>query len=181
MARPIGNPSRTGIYMIYNDITEDFYIGSCASRFTKRWHRHQKDLRLNIHSNRLLQNSFNKYGAESFYYIIIEFCPKENCLEREQYYLDELKPRYNISKTAGSPIGNRHTEEAKRKIGEASKRRIVSNETKQKISRALMGNTNGRFTKGLIRPPASLETRKKMSESIRESWKHRRNREYQSN
>ena len=32
-------------------------------------------------------------------------CNKENCLIREQYYLDTLKPKYNICKVAGNTLG----------------------------------------------------------------------------
>jgi group I intron endonuclease len=37
-------------------------------------------------------------------------------LEREQYYLDKLKPEYNILKYAGSSFGYKHTEESKKKM-----------------------------------------------------------------
>jgi hypothetical protein len=37
-------------------------------------------------------------------------------LEREQYYLDKLKPLYNIVVKAGSTIGYKHTEETLQKM-----------------------------------------------------------------
>jgi hypothetical protein len=37
-------------------------------------------------------------------------------LEREQYYLDNLRPEYNIVKTAGSTLGYKHTEESLEKM-----------------------------------------------------------------
>jgi len=37
-------------------------------------------------------------------------------LEREQYYLDNLQPEYNIVKTAGSTLGYKHTEESLEKM-----------------------------------------------------------------
>jgi len=33
---------------------------------------------------------------------ILEYCTAENAVSREQYYIDLLKPYYNILKTAGS-------------------------------------------------------------------------------
>lgn len=36
---------------------------------------------------------------------ILEYCDKAKILEREQYYLDTLKPTYNICKVAGSSLG----------------------------------------------------------------------------
>ena len=53
-------------------------------------------------------------------------------MEREQYYLDLLKPKYNILKTAGSSLGYPHSEEAKKKISEAKKN--MTEETKKSIN-----------------------------------------------
>jgi hypothetical protein len=37
-------------------------------------------------------------------------------LEREQYYLDKLKPQYNMVEKAGSILGYKHTEETLQKM-----------------------------------------------------------------
>jgi hypothetical protein len=48
---------------------------------------------------------------------ILEYCEgKELLLSREQYYLDNLKPQYNIVETAGSTLGYKHTEESLEKM-----------------------------------------------------------------
>lgn len=57
-----------------------------------------------------------KYGYGGFSFEILEFCTKENVIEREQYYIDLLKPEYNILLKAGSPLGYKHTESAKSKM-----------------------------------------------------------------
>lgn len=41
---------------------------------------------------------------------ILEYCDKELVVEREQYYINTLKPRYNILNIAGSSLGFRHSE-----------------------------------------------------------------------
>jgi hypothetical protein len=44
---------------------------------------------------------------------IIEYCgasPPSNAIAREQYYLDLLKPEYNILKVAGNSKGYKHSE-----------------------------------------------------------------------
>lgn len=46
-----------------------------------------------------------KNGYDIFRLEILEYCEKSLILEREQYYLDILKPRYNICKVAGSTLG----------------------------------------------------------------------------
>ena len=46
----------------------------------------------------------------------MEYCAPENTIEREQYYLTSLKPKYNILKVAGSLLGYKHSEETKGKL-----------------------------------------------------------------
>lgn len=57
-----------------------------------------------------------KYGYGSFSFEILEYCDKSEVLDREQYYLDLLKPDYNILTSAGSPLGYIHSDETKAKM-----------------------------------------------------------------
>lgn len=57
-----------------------------------------------------------KYGYSNFKVEILEFCNKDEVLAREQYYLDLLKPEYNILTVAGSSLGYKHSEETKVKL-----------------------------------------------------------------
>lgn len=57
-----------------------------------------------------------KYGYSNFSFEILEYCTKENVLEREQYYMDLLEPIYNIVAKAGSTLGYKHTEASKVKM-----------------------------------------------------------------
>lgn len=41
---------------------------------------------------------------------IFEYCSPEDLINREQYYLQNLKPEYNILKTAGSLLRFKHSE-----------------------------------------------------------------------
>lgn len=40
---------------------------------------------------------------------IIEYCSPKDLINREQYYLQNLKPAYNILKTEGSLLGFKHS------------------------------------------------------------------------
>ena len=51
---------------------------------------------------------------------ILEYCASSEVIPREQYYLDLLKPEYNLLFTAGSRLGSKHSEEAKAKISAAA-------------------------------------------------------------
>lgn len=46
----------------------------------------------------------------------MEYCDPSDILKREQYYLDLLKPQYNILKIAGSFLGFKDTTETKNKL-----------------------------------------------------------------
>jgi len=61
-----------------------------------------------------------KYGYSEFSLVIIEYCDPENCVEREQYYIDTVEPEYNILKFAGSNKGFKHSEETLAKLKDPS-------------------------------------------------------------
>lgn len=100
----------SGIYKIINTIDSKCYIGS-SKNIKDRWRRHKKDLKNNCHHSIILQRSYNKYGDTNFSYEIIETCEIDRLLEREQYYIIELEPIYNIYKIAGSPLGIKQSKE----------------------------------------------------------------------
>jgi len=62
-----------------------------------------------------MERALLKYGFSNFSLEILEYCSRYNLLEREQYYLDNLKPDYNIVEKAGSTLGYKHTEESIKK------------------------------------------------------------------
>jgi hypothetical protein len=65
---------------------------------------------------------------------IIEYCDKFNLIERGQYYLDNLKPEYNILKFARSSFGRKHSIETIERICIANMGRKHTEITKLKLS-----------------------------------------------
>ena len=134
----------TGIYKIVNIVNGKIYIGSALNIYNRIFGSssisHLKALKNNNHINKKLQNSFNKYGEDSFEFFIVEKCIKEELLIREQYYLDTLcfaknykkfsKYSFNICPNAGSPLGKK-----------------ASNKTKKILSISKKGNKNPMFGK----------------------------------
>lgn len=86
---------KSGIYCIVNTINQKKYIGSSKNLY-KRLQSHRANLRANNHTNKKLQNSWNKHGESNFQYFIIEYCSESILLAREQYYVDTVKPWFNI-------------------------------------------------------------------------------------
>jgi len=86
----------SGIYMIINTKNGKIYIGS-SKHIYYRIRRHLSELRRGFHANSYLQNSFVKNGESSFYTCIIEECLEQDLTKKEQFYINLLKPDYNIT------------------------------------------------------------------------------------
>lgn len=108
---------KRGVYKIENLKNGKLYIGSTIMTFIKRLSHHISLLRANKHKNKHLQNAWNKYGEESFKFEIVELCTKEECLIREQFWLDKLECKikgYNINPLATGPDLSKETIEKRR-------------------------------------------------------------------
>lgn len=90
---------QAGIYKITCKINGKIYIGSSVE-LGKRLYNHKRNLNKGVHHSRMLQNSWNKYGANAFEFDILLVCPKELTLEYEQVYLDYYKPEFNTQTKA---------------------------------------------------------------------------------
>lgn len=145
---------KTGIYKIINLTNGKIYIGS-AIDFRRRELEHYRGLRLNIHHSIALQRAYNKYGKENFVFEKIEYCEIENLIEREQFYIDTLLPDYNTSKTAGSTLGVKKTEE--QRAAQSLRQKGKKNHTPQQIEAIRKAHT------GKI---VSKETREKRSRRV---------------
>ncbi len=137
--------SETGVYCILNRINGKVYVGSSSKQsITKRWTGHRKALNAGTHSNRHLQSAWNKYGPLSFEWKVLVECPPEDCLVWEQNYIDLHKSAdqtngYNISPTAGSNIGVKHTEEVKAANSERAKKQFSDPEARKRVSERKTG------------------------------------------
>lgn len=77
----------SGIYALYCKADNKIYIGQ--SNFIKRrFDHHRKHLQSKRHVNDKLQFTWNKYGAESFIFFVLEHCSRENLYIREKAYVD---------------------------------------------------------------------------------------------
>lgn len=162
------------IYQILNKVTGKRYVGS-ASDYAKRCYAHRKKLMLGTHHSPKLQNSWDKHGADNFVFSIIEvISDKSKLTEREQHWIDvyrAVEDGYNINPVAGSsrgiPRGPR-TEEVKRKISQAQKGRIFTEEHKAALRAAENPRMSGKTQSEYFRKRMSeVQTgRKKSAEEI---------------
>lgn len=114
--------SISGVYLIENLINKKVYIGSSVS-ITSRFNDHKKQLRKNIHSNKYLQNAWDKYGEDNFKFSILELTSKNNLIILEQNYLDKFKSYihnngYNICQKAYSRLGVKFSDISKQKMSQ---------------------------------------------------------------
>lgn len=112
---------KSGIYKIQSTTEpEKFYIGSSVN-IQNRKRQHYSMLKLNKHDATYLQNYYNKHGKESLVFHVIEECCQEKLIQREQYYIDTLKPLFNSRKNAESNFGHKFSKEVKQNMSKAQK------------------------------------------------------------
>ena len=149
--------AQVGIYKIINLENNNIYIGSTIN-LKKRKYEHFLTLSKNTHSNKHLQAAWNLYKPSKFVFEIIEYCKKEELLIREQFYIDNLKPHYNIASFAGNTLGFKHSEDSKKIMSKRHKGKIISEETKAKMSNSKKGILNSNYNKTMPE-----ETKQKIS------------------
>ena len=90
-----------GVYKITNNITGEFYIGS-SKNIKSRWASHKIPSAHKKHPNSKLYKDMAKYGLDNFTFEVIE--ETTDLKEREQYWIEQLKPSYNNNRAKGFDI-----------------------------------------------------------------------------
>lgn len=150
-----------GIYCIKNLVDDKKYIGMSVGVDSYRLNNHKSMLKRNVHHNPYLQNSYNKYGAENFSFLLVEECDKDLLEEREKFYIEKWNTKvpngYNLTGGGDGSYG-------------------ASEETRAKMARAKVGSKNA------LGHTVSPESKKLMSQRIKEgqSSKEVRNKMSQS-
>lgn len=99
---------KIGIYSITHTETGRCYVGQSSSLGT-RWLWHKAALRRRAHPNTMLQRTWDKYGPECFEFVVLEHVTSTSDLcDREQHWMDTLKPVYNSAPAAGTTRGLKH-------------------------------------------------------------------------
>jgi group I intron endonuclease len=110
----------TGIYGIFLSDGR-CYVGSTAQPFKKRWLEHRQRLNKGTHPNVHLIRAWAKYGQDAFVFRILEACEisdEKVRIERENFWISELKPEFNMAPVAGSVKGIKRRQETKELLRE---------------------------------------------------------------
>lgn len=115
---------KSGIYKIVNLVNNKIYVGS-AKNIKQRWGVHLNDFKKGVNSQ-YLQRSWNKHGEDNFKFEVIEYCPLNALLEREQYWMDfydvcNTDKGFNIALIAGSSSGVKRSAESIEKMRKSKK------------------------------------------------------------
>ena len=93
----------SGIYKITNTVTGDFYIGS-SKNVKRRWNEHKCQSAWNKQPNNQMYLDMRKYGVDKFEFQILEEVEIDKLKEKEQYFIETLKPTYNDRNANGWDI-----------------------------------------------------------------------------
>ena len=88
------------VYKITNTVTGDFYIGS-SKDVKRRWSEHKLPSRWKQCKNNQMYLDMRKYGIENFVFEILEEVEIDSLKEKEQEFIEKLKPTYNICNAKG--------------------------------------------------------------------------------
>ena len=114
----------SGIYKITNTVTGDFYIGS-SKDVKRRWESHKWPSIWKQCKNNPMYQDMQKYGVDKFEFEILEEVEESFLKEKEQEFIETLKPTYNNYRAKGWDI-ERHKEacrKASRKYEKSDKRK----------------------------------------------------------
>lgn len=147
------------VYEIRNNQNGMVYIGqTIIDNPRRRFLHHRWKLRSGRHVNSHLQNAWNKYGEDSFSFLLL--ASARHTIELDQLEVAIIAENQSDNRLFGyniSPGGERHNRvnspETRAKISNSNKGKVVSAETRLKISQQWK--------------PQSAEVRKRQADSLR--------------
>lgn len=149
---------RSGIYAITCTISGKIYVGSSVD-IRSRWACHKRDLNKGIHGSHHLQAAWDLYGESTFRFKVLEYVEDKSQLAIietswiEIFNANDSCHGYNLRVVTDSNRGMVLSEETKQRISKGLKGHEVSKETRRKVSEELKGKR------------LSEETRQKISKA----------------
>ena len=109
------NRNKSAVYRLVNKINGKTYIGSSTSLSNRLSIYYSLDTLKKVKGSIIIYRALLKYGHSNFSLDILEYCESNVLIAREKYYIDLLKPEYNI-KIANSRQSSKDSEVTKTKM-----------------------------------------------------------------
>jgi len=148
-------PKLSGIYKFTNKINGKIYIGETMN-FKQRMRGHVARS-YDENWTAVISRAFRKYGFSNFEYEIIESYPlksvtKDFLIEREAFFIKELDAMnvdkgYNRCPYGVNTIGYKFSEESRKKMSIARKKRVMRRESIEKQALSISGEKNYNYGK----------------------------------
>lgn len=146
---------QSGVYKITNIKNKNQYIGSVITKKASlnRLYARFRNHFFNHHKPFPISRAVKKYGVANFSWEILEFTNIETTRTRETYYIQTLKPEYNLLESAENSLGYSHTpetlvkmktkysQERREKIRNLNRNKKLSPEIRKKMSQAARQRT----------------------------------------
>ena len=167
-----------GVYKISNIKDGRYYIGH-SQNIEKRFKTHKYNLKRGKHINMFLQNSYNKYGLDSFTFEIIhKFDNVEKSKEKELEYLQNLEIRkelfnLNYNNDGGDMLSHHPNKKEIIKKGIETKKKNIElmTEEQRKKSYSKFGEKNGMFGKTHTKEAREIISNKNKGNTYRLGYK----------
>ena len=167
---------KAGIYLITNIVNGNKYIG-LSNNIQRRASEHLSPK--SVHKSTNLAKAFKKYGKENFDFSVLEYvCCESDLASREMFWIEKLKPEYNMNSGGLGNSGRTLSNELKAKLKERGqtyweslpseqKLRVVTNNlTGPKKGHAVSIETRGKLRAANLNKKQSSETIKKRAAKL---------------
>lgn len=126
------------IYRLTNTVNHKTYIGLTTKTLDARWRTHCNSAVSG--SSQHIHRAIRKYGTAVFLREILEETTVDAMQDREKQWIAELKPEYNKTVGGDGCLGYKHSEETRKLLKEKRNQRPpASPETRAKMSAARRG------------------------------------------
>lgn len=157
------------IYQILNKINGKFYIGLTNGKISRPKGRHKF---LSKTKQSYFYNSIRKYGWENFDIKIIDSdaTSYDHLKELEIWYIEHLKPHYNITEGGDGVVGLKHTKETIKKMTQHNIGKKLSQEHIEIMRQANLGN---KYNLGRKQPEEQKNKTSKFFTNRKQSEEHK--------
>lgn len=147
-----------GIYLITNLVNNKKYVG-LSNNINRRFTEHKTPKNI-ANKNTVLSKAFRKYNIDNFIFEILEIVDDIEMLgKREMFWIEKIKPEYNMNKGGKGNLGFSQSQDIKDLLRLAGKLQWES-KTESDKNKIISNNLTGPKKGHLV----SLETRIKLRE-----------------